>query len=193
MNSVIAKLKLTMDGVVANLKLTLGIVSLMWAVFLVNAILPIDLRNFGIHPREISGLTGIIFAPFLHGNLTHILGNSLALLPLLLLSFSYNRTRSIGAISVIVLVGGLGTWLFGSPGSNHFGASGLVFGLIGYLLFVGFYFRDWKAIVTSLLVMAGFGGLLFSLFIVMPGVSWASHLFGFLSGIFAAKLAKKAV
>lgn len=180
-----------MKSIIGNFKSALGIVGLMWGVYLINFVLPLDLRNFGVHPREFSGLIGIIFCPFLHANFAHLLANSLALLPLLFIAFCYDWTRSVESIFIIILVGGLGTWIFGSPASNHIGASGLVFGLIGFLLFVGIYLRDLKAIAVSVIVFIGFGGALLSLLIVIPGVSWTGHFFGFLGGVLAAKLAKK--
>jgi membrane associated rhomboid family serine protease len=179
-----------MKTVVRSFKAALSFVGLMWAVHLFNFVLPIDLRVFGIHPREVFGLSGVLFCPFLHANLAHLVANSLALLPLLFIAFCYNRSRSAGAVFVIILLGGLGTWLFGSPG-NHIGASGLVFGLIGFLLFVGVYFRDFKAIIVSVIVLLAYGASLLSLLIVIPGISWSGHFFGFLGGVFAAKLAKK--
>ncbi len=179
-----------MKTFISSLKSAFGVIAFMWLVFLVDLVLPINLKSFGIHPHSIFGLIGIITCPFLHANLGHIIANSMALLPLLTIAFFYDRARSIGAMSIIVLAGGLGVWLFGSAGV-HIGASGLVFGLIGYLLFVGIYFRDIKAIVVSVIVLLGYGGSLFSLLIVMPGISWSGHFFGFLGGVLAAKLAKR--
>jgi len=78
----------------------------------------------------------------------------------------------------------------GESGSLHIGASGIIFGLIGFLIFSGFYHQNLKAIIIAILVCFFYGGALWSLFIVMPGVSWSGHFFGFISGIIASRCVK---
>jgi membrane associated rhomboid family serine protease len=178
------------DKIADNLETTLICIALLWAVYFLNLVLPFDLRAYGIRPRSISGLSGILFAPFLHYGLGHLLSNSLALAPLLFFSLAYSKRLTLDALILIALIGGACTWLLGGPHSVHIGASGLIFGLIGYLLAIGLFRRELVALAVSLAVAFYYGWALFSLFVVLPGVSWAGHFFGFAAGVFAAWLTR---
>jgi len=164
---------------------------IIWGVYVINLILPFDLRQFGITPRSFHGLLGILFAPFLHSNFMHISANSVALFALLAIAFTFDYASMFLVIILIMGIGGGGTWLFGSPNTIHLGASGLILGLIGYLLFCGWYHKDLKSIVVSILVFFLYGGALFSLLVFVPGISWTMHFFGFIGGICAAKITKE--
>ena len=159
---------------------------LMWVVFIANFFVPADLRYYGIHPRQADYLSGIVLMPFLHGNLPHLAANSSALIVLLYLSLTYSRRQTITVSLIICLIGGGFVWLLGEANSIHIGASGLIFGLIGYLLFIGVFRHEWKAFFLSVLVSFLYGGAFFSLLKFVPGISWTGHFFGFLSGILAA-------
>ena len=77
-------------------------------------------------------------------------------------------------------------WLVGRPETVHIGASGVIFGLIGYLMFLGLFRRNWKAVIISVVVTLFYGGALYSFLVYVPGISWSGHFFGFLSGVLAA-------
>ena len=173
-----------------NIKLAIFIVSILWGVHALNIILPGDFRLMGIHPRSIQGLWGIFFSPFLHSDFSHLCANSGALIVLLTVSLTYSRQLTAMALIYIILIGGGMVWLFGSPGTLHIGASGVIFGLIGFLIFSGWSHQNLKAVVVSMIVCFFYGGALFSLLIVLPGVSWSGHFFGFISGIVACRLVK---
>ncbi len=146
------------------------------------------LDRFGVAPRTLSGLTGILTHPFLHGGFFHIIANTVPFLMLGGLIMLRSR-RQWAAVSIIsTLVGGLGIWLLGSAGSVHVGASGVVFGYFGYLLSIGVFERRLGAILISLFIGLTYGGLIFGMFpfFVGSGVSWEGHLFGFLGGILSA-------
>jgi len=87
-----------------------------------------------------------------------------------------------------MLLGGAMVWLLGRAGTVHIGASGIIFGLIGYLMCLGLFQRNWKALVISVVITIVYGGALYSLLMIVPGVSWSGHLFGFLSGVVAARV-----
>lgn len=144
------------------------------------------LDRYGIRPRSLSGLWGIPLAPLLHGGFKHLIANTV---PLLTLSW-WVMMRSIGtwlmATLVITLLGGAGTWLLARGGSVHIGASGLIFGYLGFLVARGYYERTMGAIAISLFVLITYGAMFWGVFPSQPGISWESHLFGFISGIFAA-------
>jgi len=165
-------------------------VALLWVIYAVNLVLPFDLRNLGIHPREIRGLFGLLFAPFLHRGVGHLLANSLALTVLLTISLTYSRKLTPVALLIMALAGGGAIWLFGARHTVHIGASGIIFGLIGYLMAIGIFRRELLALAVSLVVFVYYGWTLTSLFVVLPGVSWSGHFFGFFSGILAAWLTR---
>lgn len=154
----------------------------MWVIQLINALTLHSLDRFGIHPWSIPGLIGILFAPFLHGSFSHLLANSL---PFLLFGWLIllHDVRDYVVVSLLaMLVGGLGTWLTGAPGSVHIGASGVIFGYFGFLLLRGWFRRSAGSILLSLLIAVVYGGLIFGVMPGQTGISWQGHLFGFLGG-----------
>lgn len=176
--------------IVDNIEIVFLCMAALWIVYLSNLFLPFDLRAYGIRPRTVSGLAGIFFAPFLHAGLGHLFSNSLALAPLLLISLSCSRVMTLEVVILIAVLGGGATWLIGTPNTIHIGASGIIFGLIGYLLAFGIFRRELLAFAVSIVVASYYGWALFSLFMVIPGVSWASHFFGFGAGIAVAWLTR---
>jgi membrane associated rhomboid family serine protease len=164
----------------------LKFVAILWIVFIVNLFSPFDLRVLGVHPREIIGLMGIIFSPFLHEDITHLISNSIPLLVLLTISNAFGREITRRAVVFIIIASGIGIWFFGGPGS-HIGASGLVFGLTGFLMFLGFYRRSPAAIIVSCVIFVVFVMYYFVNLIPQEGVSWSGHFFGLIAGIIAAK------
>ncbi|MFM7974788.1 MAG: rhomboid family intramembrane serine protease, partial [Pirellula sp.] len=132
----------------------------LWLVFIADWILPVDLRRWGIVPRELGGLWGILFSPFLHGDLSHLLSN---FLPLMILLALLLVTQKQGWLIVmqIVLLGGVLLWIFGRP-AVHIGASGLIYGLIAYLMAAGFRQGRFGPALAALLVGFLYGGTLLS-------------------------------
>lgn len=155
--------------------ITLG----MWAVF---ALQSIGLPFFGIIPREISGLIGIITSPMLHGSVVHIISNTVPFVVLAMLLFA-SDAKPIRALAFIWLVGGTLTWLLSRPDTNHIGMSGVVFGLLTYLIANAFRKQSVKWVITSLIAFFMFGGMLFQLLSIKAGVSFEGHLFGAISGV----------
>ncbi|MEM9503150.1 MAG: rhomboid family intramembrane serine protease [Cyanobacteria bacterium P01_E01_bin.43] len=166
-----------------------GVATLLWVVQIVNVgLFDSQLIFQGIHPRQLDGLQGIIWAPFLHGNFAHLMANTLPLLTLggLIL---LGEASDFWVVTVMsALIGGLGTWLIGAPNSVHVGASGVIFGYFGYLLLRGYFERSAFAITASVLVIVFYGSFLWGVLPSQPGVSWESHLFGFLGGCIAARI-----
>ena len=169
-----------------NLRAAFAAVAILWLVFLINPFLNTDLRLYGLKPRQIDGLWGILLMPFLHLDINHLMANSGVLFILLSLSLSYSRALTLQALLIITILGGGMVWLLGAEGSIHIGASGIIFGLIGFLLCLGLFRRDWKALIISIIILIVYGGALSSLLIYIPGVSWTGHLFGFIAGVLAA-------
>jgi membrane associated rhomboid family serine protease len=162
-------------------------VGAFWVSFVVNGMLGGFLTQFGVIPRTITGLRGILFAPFLHGNLAHLVANTL---PFLALGWMVmlRDARHFVPVTLYSMVGaGVGAWLLGAPGSVHIGASGVVFGYLGFLLLAGAYTRSVGSIVLSLVTAGLWGGLVLGIAPGAAGVSWQAHLGGFLGGILAAR------
>lgn len=166
-----------------------GIGATLWALELVDTfVLNRALDAYGVAPGKLSGLIGILTAPFLHGGLSHLASNTF---PLLMFSWLImmrdNREWGVST-AIIMLTSGLGTWLIASGNSVHIGASGLVFGYFGYLLSMGIFERKLGSILLSLVIGILYGGLAFGMipFLVPGFISWQMHLFGFLGGVFAA-------
>jgi len=162
--------------------------AVMWIVQLVNAVTLHALDRFGIHPRELSGLLGILFAPFLHGGFGHLMANTVPFLIFGWLILLHDVSDFVIVSLLAMLVGGLGTWLTGAPGSVHIGASGVIFGYFGFLLLRGWFRRSFGAILLSLAMGILYGGLLFGVLPGQSGISWQGHLFGFLGGGLSAYL-----
>ena len=149
------------------------------------------LDSYGIRPHSLIGLRGILFAPFLHGGFGHLIGNTV---PFLILGWlvMIQETSDFWIVTIItMIVGGLGTWILGSPNSVHIGASGLIFGYLGFLLLRGYFQRNIPSIMLSLVVGFLYGGLIWGVLPMQPGISWQGHLFGFLGGVLSAKLIAK--
>jgi membrane associated rhomboid family serine protease len=177
------------EGLKDRGKLLGGTVALLWAIHIVNTIMGHAFDIYGVIPRTLSGLWGILCAPFLHANFAHLIANTGSLLIFGWLVM-LRRTRdlvTVGALSA--LTAGLGTWLIGGAHTVHIGASGVIFGLFGFLLSRGIFERKVWPVVGSLLSLVFFGGMLRGVFPGLPGISWEGHLFGFLGGILAARLA----
>jgi membrane associated rhomboid family serine protease len=169
-----------------NLQIVLVAVAIVWLVHLLSLVLPIDFRLYGLRPRRLDGLWGIALTPFLHGGFGHLIANTSALFVLLTVSLSLSRKLTIKALLIISLLGGGLVWLFGGSNTVHIGASGIIFGLIGFLMFMGVFRREWIALVFSIAIFFCYGGALLSLLVYVPGISWTGHFFGFLSGVLAA-------
>ena len=166
-----------------------GFVGILWAIHIVNAIVfQGGLVALGIHPRTLSGLFGIFFAPLLHGSFAHISANTVPLVVLGALVMQ-RRKRDLITVSVLsALVGGLGTWLIAPSASVHVGASILIFGYLGYLLLRGVLQRRVWPIVGSVVAFLLYGGALWGVLPGQAGISWQGHLFGLIGGMLAARL-----
>ena len=168
-----------------GLKLAGGFLATIWIVFILELVFP-WLQAFGIHPLDVSSLPLIFTSPLLHANLEHIISNSIpgAIFAYLV---GYSGKRVFWEVTTfVVIIGGLGTWLLGGVGTNHIGASGLVYGWLAYLIVRGFFNRSISQIITGLILGFFYSGLIFGLLPGTEGVSWQAHLFGAIGGIVAS-------
>jgi len=165
---------------------SLGFVALLWVSEILDASMGGDLDRFGIQPRSEDGLWGILFAPMLHGGFGHLEANTVPLLVLGFLVAAVSFARWAAVMAWAWLVSGLGVWLVAPAGSLTIGASGLVFGLLTYLLVAGFLERKPIRILIGVAVFLVYGGVLLGVLPGTPGVSWQGHLFGAVGGVLAA-------
>lgn len=165
--------------------LVVGLVGAIWCVELLNILLGRALNVFGILPRVLHGLSGVLAAPFLHVGPGHALANTVPLLVLGWMVALRGSVRFLRVAALVTVLGGLAVWLLGRPG-YHVGASGLVFGLFGYLLAGAWYERSLQACAAALLALALYGGLFWGL-VPSRGVSAEGHLFGLLAGVLVAR------
>jgi membrane associated rhomboid family serine protease len=161
-------------------------IALLWGLEIVDTLLGGRLDLLGIRPRELDGLVGIPLAPFLHGGFGHLLANTLPFLILGWLVLLRETWHFFAVSAVTIVLGGLGVWLFGQSGSVHIGASGLIFGWLGYLLLGGWFERRVGTMLGSLVVAIAYGSLVWGVLPGTPGMSWEGHLFGFLAGVLMA-------
>lgn len=162
-------------------------VAVMWLVEIIDLIPGTDLDRWGIRPRELVGLVGVVTAPFLHNGLAHLVSNTIPFLILGGLIAASGVAQFFRVTVIVALTAGLGTWLVGQPNSYHIGASGLVFGYLTYLLARGLFERKLTYLAVGLGVLFLYGGVLWGL-VPRPGISWQGHLFGALGGVLAAKV-----
>ena len=144
-------------------------------VHVISWALGLDLQRFGVHPRDVAGLAGIVVAPMLHGDVAHLASNALPLLiagtALLYLYPDSSRT----VLPAVYLGPGILVWLFGRD-SIHIGASGLVYGIVAYVFVGGILRRDRRAWAASILVAFFYGALVWGVLPIKHGVSWETHL-----------------
>jgi membrane associated rhomboid family serine protease len=164
-----------------------GFVAVMWIVEIVDIVLGGALNAYGIRPHQLIGLRGILFAPFLHGGFGHLIANTIPFFTLGWFVMLQETSDFFIVTAITMLVSGLGTWLIGSTNSVHIGASGIIFGYLGFLLARGYFERNIPSILLSLIVGFLYGGAIWGVLPLQYGVSWEGHLFGFIGGILAAR------
>jgi membrane associated rhomboid family serine protease len=172
----------------AGFELLLVMVAVMWLLQLINSLDSYRLDTAaGIYPRSFDHLWAIFTAPFLHASFGHLISNTVPFLFLGVIIALRGATRLALITLVVVVVGGLGTWLF-SSGGDTVGASGVVFGYATYLLTRGFFNRRLLEILSGLLVALIWGWVLLASLVPQPHVSWEGHLCGAAGGVVAAWL-----
>ena len=165
-------------------------IALLWAVQVVNWITGYSLNPaFGLIPRFLGGLDGIIAMPLLHGSFGHLMANTPPLLVMGGLLVATTTRALLPVNSVVIGLGGGLVWLFGSS-SIHIGASGLVFGWFGFLFVRGLVDRSLITLGAALVVGLLYGSILWGVLPGQPGVSWVAHLFGAIAGAAAAVLVR---
>jgi len=162
-------------------------VAVLWAAFAVDEILGGSLLRFGVVPRSADGLRGILLAPFLHANFNHLAANTIPLLVLGWLVMLRDPRHFLLVALTATVTGGLAAWTLGAPNTVHIGASGVVFGFFGFLVFAGWYARSFASIMLSIAVILLWGGIVVGVIPGEAGISWQEHLGGFVGGALSAR------
>jgi membrane associated rhomboid family serine protease len=160
-------------------------ICVMWLLKVVESVLEIDLKTFGIFPRKLEGIKGIVTSPFIHGDFNHLLSNTMPFFLLASAIFYFYPKLAPRIIILSWLLSGLALWL-GGRYAWHIGASGLVYAFASFLFFSGILSKERHLIAISLLVIFLYGGLIWGIFPGKVQVSWEAHLFGFIAGFVLA-------
>ena len=164
-------------------------VLLIWTVFWIEIRFQVNLNQYGIYPRTLSGLKGVLFSPLLHGSLDHLYNNTLPIAILTAALFYFYRGISLRVLLYGILISGLLTWGIGRP-SYHIGASGLIYVLASFIFFKGVFTKHYRLVALSLGVVFIYGSMIWYMFPIKDGISWEGHLSGFVTGFFLAIVLK---
>ncbi|MDO5664307.1 MAG: rhomboid family intramembrane serine protease [Bacteroidia bacterium] len=164
---------------------------LVWVMFLIDYthISQFNFSVLGIYPRQLNGLFGIAFSPFVHGSFSHLVSNTVPLLVLFSLLFYFYNQIALKSLAYLWLLSGLITWLIGRN-SYHVGASGLIFALVFFLFFSGLFRRYIPLVAVSMVVAFVYGSTVWSIFPITEyidvNLSWEGHLSGAIAGFIVA-------
>ena len=165
-------------------------VAIIWLVKFAEFVFQTSFHTWGVLPGEWSGLVGIFTSPFIHGSLEHLASNSIPMLVLFTGAIYFYRGIAFTVFFWIMLMSGLGVWLFGNYSDinnpYHIGASGVIYGLVTFLFFSGVLRKSKRLLAISMLVLFFYGGLVWGILPHRPNVSWEGHLFGAVAGILCA-------
>ena len=162
----------------------------IWLVFWFEIRFGFDFNYLGVRPRTVTGLRGIIFSPFIHSDIKHLFNNTIPLFVLSMALFYFYKKISWKVLLLGLLLTGFLTWVIGRP-ANHIGASGVIYLLASFLFFKGIFSRYYRLIAISFVVVFLYGGLLWFVVPVEPGISWEGHLSGLIVGFIFALVYKQ--
>ena len=160
-------------------------ISILWGIKLIETASG-EFTFLGIYPRTLEGLVGILTGPLVHGDIFHLISNTIPVFILITSLFYFYRQVAVPVFILIYIMTGFWVWI-AARDAFHIGASGVVYGLISFLMFSGFFRKDVRSLAVSFIMMILYGGNM--IYGIVPGnleVSWESHLLGFLSGLFCA-------
>lgn len=165
---------------------------LIWIVFWFEVRFGFDFNRFGVAPRTITGLRGVLFSPFIHADINHLWHNTLPLLILSAALFFFYQKNAWRVLIIGALLTGVLTWVLGRP-ANHIGASGVIYMLFGFLFFKGIIAKHFRLIALSFIVVFIYGSMVMYVLPIDPKISWEGHLSGIVTGALLAFTIKKGV
>jgi len=164
----------------------------IWIVFWYEIRFGHDFTSFGIYPQKIKGIKGVLFSPFIHGDIKHLYHNTIPLFVLSSALFYFYRSIAWKVLGFGILISGLLTWSFARP-AYHIGASGLIYVLFSFTFFKGIFAKHYRLIALSLLVIFLYGSLVMYALPIKEGISWEGHLSGLIVGLLFALFFKKKI
>lgn len=167
-------------------------VMIIWLVYWFEVRFGFDFNYLGVNPRDLVGLRGVIFSPFIHSDMEHLYHNSIPLFVLSAALFYFYRPIAWKVILAGILLSGLLTWVIGRP-ANHIGASGLIYVLMSFTLFKGIFSKHYRLIALSMLVIFLYGSMIWYVFPVKERMSWEGHLSGLIVGFIFALFFRKSI
>ena len=165
---------------------------IIWFVFWFEVRFGYSFNAFGVYPRTVTGLRGIIFSPFIHSNIEHLYHNTIPLFVLSVALFYFYSKISWKVIFYGIILSGFLTWCIGRP-ANHIGASGLIYVLMSFTLFKGIFTGHFRLIALSFLVIFLYGSMIWYVFPIKAEISWEGHLSGLIVGLFFALFFRKSI
>ncbi|MFD2696795.1 rhomboid family intramembrane serine protease [Mesonia sediminis] len=176
-----------------TLAIPLFTVLLLWIIYWFEIKFHVNLNTYGVGPKSLKGLVGVLCAPFIHGSINHLYNNSIPLFVLLMSLIYFYKPIAGKVVLYGFFLAGMLTWLLGKSGSVHIGASGIIYMLASFLFFKGIWSKHYRLIALALLVVFVYGSLVWGLFPGERGVSWEGHLAGFIAGLSLALFFKSRV
>lgn len=177
------------NSIVAAILWPLLLVFVLWVVYWIEIKFRFDFTTYGVYPREIKGLFGILASPFIHSGIEHLYKNSIPILVLTASLFYFYKDIAWKSLLYGLLGSGLLTWIIGRS-SYHIGASGMVYFLASFLFFKGLRSKNYRLIALSLVVVFLYGSLVWGTMPGKPGISWEGHLSGFITGFILSFILK---
>jgi membrane associated rhomboid family serine protease len=174
-------MKQTSKHIGEAIKYALILLVVLWVVHIINFLSGYSLVGFGILPRTVAGLKGIIFSPFIHGSFQHLIANTWPLGILSAVLFFFYKKKSAAIFILIWLTAGFITWLIGRA-SWHIGASTIIYALASFLFFGGLFSRRVMLILVSIIIGIAYYGLIWGIIPSGERISWEGHLAGAISG-----------
>jgi membrane associated rhomboid family serine protease len=165
---------------------------IIWIVFWFEVRFGYRFNSYGVYPRTLTGLRGIVFSPFIHSDIKHLYHNTIPLFVLSVALFYFYRAISWKVIFYGILLSGFLTWCIGRP-ANHIGASGLIYVLMSFTLFKGIFAKHFRLIALSLLIVFLYGSMIWYVFPVKENMSWEGHLSGLIVGLLFALIFRKSI
>tara|TARA_B110000259_G_scaffold153812_1_gene174201 strand:+ start:1721 stop:2392 length:672 start_codon:yes stop_codon:yes gene_type:complete len=162
----------------------------IWLIYWVEITFGYNFNTYGILPREIKGLRGVLFSPFIHSDTSHLSNNSIPLFVLLASLFYFYRKIAHKVLIYGILFSGLFCWIIARD-SYHIGASGVIYLLFSFIFFSGIIRKHYRLIAMSLVVIFLYGGMIWFIIPTEDRISWEGHLSGFLIGLLFAFLYRK--
>ncbi|MBP7184921.1 MAG: rhomboid family intramembrane serine protease [Saprospiraceae bacterium] len=175
--------------VIDSLKFPLTFIVLIWVIHIFQVFFKFDLGYWGIYPRTLIGMRGIFFAPLIHSDWAHLFSNTIPVFSMIFIIKYFYDKIAVRSFFIIYILTGFFVWIF-ARNVFHIGASGVSYGLVSFIFWMGVFRRSIRAIILAMIVTVVYSGMIIGVLPNQEGISWESHLIGALVGIFTAYIFK---